>query len=154
MCEDQCVRTWIWEARAKLHAMLLRQPNAPSFENYLDIQLECLRETMIQSWSGGWMDDVDDLNTFRDCMDALTSLRYSDPFDARWVQTALPAWSNKKVRVDMWSKRNLHTILDVLDFLQVVTTHIPGKLLDWMRVRQWVLETWDELCTGCMSTMD
>ena len=32
--------------------------------------------------SEGWMDDVDELNMFKDCMDALTSLRFSDPFDA------------------------------------------------------------------------
>ena len=154
ICQDQCVRVWIWEARSKLHSLCLRQPKGSTFENYLDIELESLRETMIQSWSGGWMDDPEDLNSFRDCMDALTTLRFSDPFETRWIETALPPWSEKKVMVFMWTKRNVHTILGVLDFLDTVTTHIPGKSLDWLRVRQWVLECWDELETGYMSKMD
>ena len=103
------------------------------------------------------MDDPEDLNTFKDCMDALTTLRFGDPFEPLWIGTALPPWSEKKVKVSMWSRRNVHTMLGVLDFLDMVTTHIPGKSLNWLRVRQWVLECWEELCTGVvggMSRMD
>ena len=154
MGEDHFVRVWTWEARCKLHGMCVRSSMNRSLESYLDIELECLRETMMQSWSGGWMGDVDDLSTFKDCMDALTSLRYSDPFDPLWLQTALPPWSRTKILVGMWTQRNVHTILGVLDFLDVVTARIPGKSLDWARVRQWVLQTWEQICTGSLSDLD
>ena len=152
MCEEKGVRVWIWESRSKLHAMCLRERK--DFEAYLDIDLECLRETMIQSYSGGWMDAVDDLGMCRDCLDALTTLRYSDPFEPCWINTALPPWSCKKSNVEMWCRRNVHTMLEVLDFLELLTTYIPGKDLNWNKVRLWVQRTWELISIGPMAVMD
>ena len=135
---DGNCRYWIWEVRSKLHF----ERSLDAVDNWLDLDLECLRECLIEAYSNGKVRRSQRI-LFEDSMHCLTSLRYSNPFAPRWITTALPAWddiSRAKKPISILDAQTYQTMMSVLDFLDGIESRIAGAQLNWRQIRSWIVK--------------
>ena len=148
---DRMCQHWIWECRAKLHF----QRSLDAVDDFLDLDLECLRECLIQGYSSGKVRRSQRV-VFEHSMHCLTSLRYSNPYAPRWLITALPEWdgiSRTNEPINILDAQTYHTMMGVLDFLDGIESQIAGAQLNWRDVRAWIIK---EFCrqTSDLCKMD
>ena len=149
---DDNTRVWIWEARAKLSW----GKTIAEIENWLDLELECLRETLKESYCyRRW--PRSDAQLYMPCMDALTSLRYSNPWCPEWVTTALPSWEHTahgEHPVHLVTHHDVPRMLDVISFFESLETRLNGIELNWKAVRVWLESEYAIVLQGELDLLD
>ena len=149
---DQACRIWIWECRAKLHF----GRSLAAVDDYLDLDIECLRECLIEGFSTGKVPHLHRL-LFEDAMHLLTSLRFSNPWKPCWILTALPAWEriqHTRQPISILDEWTLAKMMATLDFLESIETCVPGAHMNWPYVRAWIRKQWLKASRDDLNKMD
>lgn len=132
--EPECAH-WLHECRSKLHWGRQLQ----EVEDWLDCSLELLREILMQAWGKGMTPEKYQAQ-FIHAMDALTSLRYSNPYNCQWIHTALPEWGTCSGPTTIPDETGLKTVLSVIHFLDSMESNPERILLDWALIQMWIFQ--------------